>query len=140
MSIITLTTDLGLKDHYVASIKGAILSQISDISIVDITHNIEAFNISQTAYVIRNCYKNFPKGSIHILGVDAELSIENSHLAVFYDGHYFIGPDNGVLTPALNAPSKVYELNQPHFFLKTISSLLCQNYCFKKLLISTNVF
>ena len=45
MPIITLTTDLGLKDHYVASVKGAILSQISDISIVDITHNIEAFNI-----------------------------------------------------------------------------------------------
>ena len=58
MPIITLTTDLGLKDHYVASIRGAILSQISDISIVDITHNIEAFNISQTAYIIRNCYKN----------------------------------------------------------------------------------
>ena len=59
MPIITLTTDLGLKDHYVASVKGAILSQIPDINIVDITHNIDAFNISQTAYVIRNCYKNF---------------------------------------------------------------------------------
>ena len=95
MPIITLTTDLGLKDHYVASVKGAILSQIPDINIVDITHNIDAFNISQTAYVIRNCYKNFPAGSIHILGVDAELSIDNSHLAVFAGGHYFIGTDNG---------------------------------------------
>ena len=70
MTIITLTTDLGLKDHYVASIKGAILSQLEDVKIVDISHEIDAFNISQTAYVIRNCYKNFPKGSIHILGVD----------------------------------------------------------------------
>ena len=113
MPIITLTTDLGLKDHYVASVKGAILSQIPDINIVDITHNIDAFNISQTAYVIRNCYKNFPAGSIHILGVDAELSIDNSHLAVFAGGHYFIGTDNGtfpLLFDELKA-EKIVQLN-----------------------------
>ena len=113
MPIITLTTDLGLKDHYVASVKGAILSQIPDINIVDITHNIDAFNISQTAYVIRNCYKNFPVGSIHILGVDAELSIDNSHLAVFAGGHYFIGTDNGtfsLLFDELKA-EKIVQLN-----------------------------
>ena len=113
MPIITLTTDLGLKDHYVASVKGAILSQIPDINIVDITHNIDAFNISQTAYVIRNCYKNFPAGSIHILGVDAELSIDNSHLAVFAGGHYFIGTDYGtfsLLFDELKA-EKIVQLN-----------------------------
>ena len=113
MPIITLTTDLGLKDHYVASVKGAILSQIPDINIVDITHNIDAFNISQTAYVIRNCYKNFPAGSIHILGVDAELSIDNSHLAVFAGGNYFIGTDNGtfpLLFDELKA-EKIVQLN-----------------------------
>ena len=113
MPIITLTTDLGLKDHYVASVKGAILNQIPDINIVDITHNIDAFNISQTAYVIRNCYKNFPAGSIHILGVDAELSIDNSHLAVFAGGHYFIGTDNGtfpLLFDELKA-EKIVQLN-----------------------------
>ena len=60
MPIITLTTDLGIKDHYVASVKGAILSQIPDITIVDVTHNIEAFNFSQAAYVIQNCFKDFP--------------------------------------------------------------------------------
>ena len=113
MPIITLTTDLGLKDHYVASVKGEIRSQISEISIVDITHNIEAFNISQTVYVIRNCYKNFPKGSIHILGVDSELSIDNSHLAVFSDGHYFIGADNGIFSLLFDElqPEKIVELN-----------------------------
>ena len=113
MPIITLTTDLGLKDHYVASVKGAILSQIPDINIVDITHNIDAFNIAQAAYVIRNCYKNFPAGSIHILGVDAELSIDNSHLAVFAGGHYFIGTDNGtfpLLFDELKA-EKIVQLN-----------------------------
>jgi S-adenosylmethionine hydrolase len=113
MPIITLTTDLGLKDHYVASVKGAILSQIPDVSIVDITHSIEAFNISQTAYVIRNCYKNFPAGSIHILGVDSELSLKNSHLAVFAGGHYFIGTDNGTFSLLFDElkPDKIVELN-----------------------------
>ena len=113
MPIITLTTDLGLKDHYVASVKGAILSQIPDINIVDITHNIDAFNISQTAYVIRNCYKNFPAGSIHILGVDAELSIDNSHLAVFAGGHYFIGTDNGTFSLLFDElkTEKIVQLN-----------------------------
>jgi len=113
MPIITLTTDLGLKDHYVASVKGAILSQLPDINIVDISHNIEAFNFSQAAYVIQNCFKNFPKGSIHILGVDSELSLDNSHLAVFAQGHYFIGTDNGGFSLLFDElkPEKIVELN-----------------------------
>jgi len=113
MPIITLTTDLGLKDHYVASIKGAILSQLEDVKIVDISHEINAFNISQTAYVIRNCYKNFPKGSIHILGVDTEISLENSHMAIFADGHYFISTDNGIFSLLFDElkPEKIVELN-----------------------------
>jgi len=113
MPIITLTTDLGLKDHYVASIKGAILSQLEDVKIVDISHEIDAFNISQTAYVIRNCYKNFPKGSIHILGVDTEISLENSHMAIFADGHYFTSTDNGIFSLLFDElkPEKIVELN-----------------------------
>ncbi len=113
MPIITLTTDLGLKDHYVASVKGAIFSEIPDITIVDITHNIDAFNIQQAAFVIRNCYKSFPKGSIHIIGVDAELSLDNSHLAVYADGHYFIGASNGTFPLLFNElmPEKIVELN-----------------------------
>lgn len=113
MPIITLTTDLGLKDHYVASVKGAILSQIPDITVVDITHNIEPFNFSQAAYVIQNCFKNFPTGSIHIIGVDVELSLDNSHLAVFAQGHYFIGTDNGSFSLLFDQlkPEKIVELN-----------------------------
>ena len=88
----------------VASIKGEIISQLTDVRIVDISHSIEAFNISQNAYVVRNCYKDFPKGSIHILGVDTELSFDNSHLAVYYNNHYFIGTDNGVFSLQINLP------------------------------------
>ena len=81
MSIITLTTDLGTKDHYVAIIKGEIYKQIKDINIVDISNDISKFDI-QGCIVFKNCYKNFPDGTVHIIGVNEELSNENQHLAV----------------------------------------------------------
>ena len=77
MAIITLTTDLGTKDSYLASVKGSIYSQLDDAKIIDITNDITAFNIPQAAFVLRNCYKDFPVGSIHIISVDDELSIES---------------------------------------------------------------
>jgi S-adenosylmethionine hydrolase len=61
MSVITLTSDYGLVDHRVASIKGKILSWSEDVKVVDITHNIMAYNLLQTAYIVRNAYKFFPK-------------------------------------------------------------------------------
>ena len=103
MQIITLTTDLGIKDSYIASVKGAIYSQLQDIVLVDITNNINPFNIQQAAFVLRNCYKDFPDGTIHIISVDDELSIENEHLLVKSNDHYFIGSDNGLFPLLLNS-------------------------------------
>ena len=91
MPIITLTTDLGTKDHYVSSIKASILRQLEHANIVDISHHIPAFNIIHAAFVIKNVYNEFPQGSIHIIGVNAETDEHTKHLAVFADGHYFIG-------------------------------------------------
>ena len=115
MTIITLTTDLGTRDSYLASVKGAIFSQIEDVRIIDITNHIEPFNIQQAAYVLRNCFKDFPLGSIHIISVDDELSITNEHLAVKAEGHYFIGADNGLFTLLLNEvkSEKMVKLNIP---------------------------
>ena len=79
MSIITLTTDLGLNDHYVASVKANILRQIPEAKIVDITHLVSPFNISHAGYVVKNCYKESPPKSIHIIGVETELK-EMRHL------------------------------------------------------------
>lgn len=98
MAIITLTTDFGIKDHFIGAIKGAILSELPDANIIDISHNISPFNITETAYVLKNAYKNFPKGTIHIVDVDSELSPENQHIAVLLDGHYFICADNGTVS------------------------------------------
>lgn len=104
MAIITLTTDLGLKDYYVSAVKGAIFSQIQNINIVDISHQIPTYNIQDAAYILKNAYPNFSKGSIHIIGVKAEQSSISSHVIVFSDGHYFISADNGIFSLLLDTP------------------------------------
>lgn len=97
MSIITLTTDYGLKDHFVGALKGKIISEYTDATIIDISHNIDPFNIAEASYIVGASYKNFPKGTVHLIGVDIELSAENQHIAMQWNDHFFICADNGVL-------------------------------------------
>ncbi|MAX70988.1 MAG: hypothetical protein CMC76_07770 [Flavobacteriaceae bacterium] len=113
MAIITLTTDFGEKDHFAGAIKGAIHSELSDINIVDISHSISPFDTSEAAYIILNAYSSFPKGTIHIIGIDSELSPENKHIAVSLDDHYFICANNGIMSMicAEIAPEKIVEIN-----------------------------
>lgn len=113
MSIVTLTTDFGIKDHFTANIKGAILSELPEANIVDISHQISPFNILEAAYIIQNSYRSFPLGTIHIIGVDSELNPENKHLVVKFEGQYFICADNGIMSMAcLNIePEKIVEIN-----------------------------
>ena len=113
MAIITLTSDLGSKDSYLASVKGSIYSELESAKIVDITNDIEPFNIQQAAYVLRNCFKDFPQGTIHVISIDDELTIKNEHLAVKANGHYFIGADNGLFSLLLNEmkAEKIVRLN-----------------------------
>ena len=100
MSTVTLTTDFGIKDHFIANIKGAILSELPEANIVDISHQISPFNILEAAYIIQNSYRSFPLGTIHIIGVDSELNPENKHLVVKFEGQYFICADNGIMSMA----------------------------------------
>ena len=113
MAIITLTSDLGSKDGYLASVKGSIYSQLESAKIVDITNDITPFNIQEAVYILRNCFKDFPQGTIHIISIDDELTIKNDHLAVKANGHYFIGADNGLFSLLLNErkPEKIVRLN-----------------------------
>lgn len=113
MSFITLTTDFGIKDHFVGAVKGAIYSELADAKIIDITHQISPFNITETAYILKNSYKSFPDKSIHIVGVDSELSIYNKHIALLLDNHYFICPDNGLISMIASEikPTQIVEIN-----------------------------
>lgn len=113
MAIITLTTDFGKKDHFVSSVKGAIYSLLPETNIVDISHEISPFNITETAYILKNAYQSFPKGTIHIVGVDTELTPLNKHIALLLDGHYFVCPDNGIMSLIASEikPTKAVEIN-----------------------------
>lgn len=96
MRIVTLTSDLSTRDFYVGAIKGALYSEYPQVNIVDITHQIPSYNISIAAFSLKNCYRDFPEGTIHVIAVSTESTEEVRHLAVAYDNHIFIGPDNGV--------------------------------------------
>lgn len=113
MAIITLTTDFGEKDHFAGATKGAIYSELPDVKIVDISHNVSPFNVPEAAYIIQNAYSSFPKGTIHLIGIDSELNPENKHIAIYLDEHYFICANNGIMSMicAEIAPEKIVEIN-----------------------------
>lgn len=112
MSIITLTTDFGIKDYFVSALKGAILSKLPLVNIVDISHEISPFSIPETAYIINNAHKNFPEETIHIIGVDAEWNFKNKHIVIKLNNQYFICADNGILSLLVknHMPSEQYEI------------------------------
>ncbi len=95
MSIITLTTDWGLKDYHVAALKGSLLSISPSAAIVDITHLVEGNNIAQGAFIFKNAYVSFPNGTIHIVGVGSFTEKISELLLIKRNGHYFIGMNDG---------------------------------------------
>jgi hypothetical protein len=114
MAIVTLTTDLGMKDYYVASVKGAIYSRIPGVNIIDISHEIPAFDIAVASYTLENCYADFPIGSVHIIGVNTASQGDQNirHLVGKKNGHYFICSDNGLFSILFNNQlDEVYEIS-----------------------------
>ena len=113
MAIITLTTDFGEKDPFAGAVKGAIYSELDSVRIVDISHSVSPFHITEAAYIIQNAYKNFPEGSIHIVGIDSELTPETNHIAVKLDGHYFICANNGIISLITKdiVPTEMVQIN-----------------------------
>lgn len=116
MAIITLTTDFGHKDHFVGAIKGTILSNLPEANVVDISHSISPFNIQECAYILKNAYRSFPPGSVHIVGVDSERSPENQHIVVQVEGQYIISANNGVISLITSefSPEKIMEIDIPN--------------------------
>ncbi|MDX9749820.1 MAG: SAM-dependent chlorinase/fluorinase [Flavobacteriales bacterium] len=111
MAIITLISDMGTKDHYVAAVHGAIISQCPEARIVDISHAITPFSNAQAAFVLRNAYPEFPRGTIHIIGVNPDTDGKTPHLVVRHDGHYFVGADNGIFSLLFDGrPHEAFEL------------------------------
>jgi S-adenosylmethionine hydrolase len=112
MSIITLSSDLGTKDYYLGVLKGTILAKCNNVTIVDVTHEIPPFDIIKAAIIIQNFYTFYPEGSIHVVAVSSGNKSESKLLGAYYKGHFFLVPDNGLLSLILNdKPEKVVELN-----------------------------
>ncbi|MEM3704244.1 MAG: SAM-dependent chlorinase/fluorinase [Candidatus Bathyarchaeia archaeon] len=122
--LITLTTDFGLADPYVAEMKGVILKINSEAKIVDISHNIEKFNIKMGAYVLAAAAPYFPDGTIHVAVVDPSVGTKRKPIIIEAKNGFLIGPDNGVLAlAAVNQGVKhVYAISNPKFMLPKISS------------------
>jgi S-adenosyl-L-methionine hydrolase (adenosine-forming) len=114
MPIITLTSDWGLKDHYLGAVKGAIMSRLPEALIIDITHSIPSFNSEQAAFILKNAFQSYPKGTVHIIAVNTEESDKFPHTAIAYNGHFFIGTDNGIFSLLCDkTPDKIVEIQVP---------------------------
>ena len=113
MSIITLTTDFGLKDHFVGALKGKLISEYPEVQIIDISHHVDLFNISEASYIINASYNSLPKGTVHFIGIDNERTAENKHIAIQWNDHFFVCADNGILSILTQkiVPQKMVEIN-----------------------------
>lgn len=117
MPIVTLLSDWGLSDHYVAAVKGRLYSEWPEVRVVDISHLIPKFNTAAAAYVLKQAYPHFPPGTVHCIGVNDIGSPEHPHVIVYEDGHYFIGTvqsaDNDIFSLIFDRKPKAWRIALP---------------------------
>ena len=127
MPVITLTTDFGLQDGFVGTLKGVIWSICPTVQVADISHQIAPQNVLQGALTLWRACFYFPPGSIHVAVVDPGVGTLRRPLAARLGAHYFVGPDNGLFTPMLEQaekqtwPVEIFHLTNPHYFLPDVS-------------------
>jgi len=121
--IITLLTDFGLAEPYLAAMKGVILEINPEVNIIDISHQIESHSIAEASFILLNSYHYFPSGSIHMVVVDPEVGSSRRPLLVQTERYFFIAPDNGVLSYPLSRErvKLAVEINRSKYFLKQVS-------------------
>lgn len=122
--IITLTTDYGTSDHLVGVLKGVILSINPEVNIIDITHRVLAHDVLDGALTIGQAYKYFPAKTIHLVVVDPGVGTQRRPVLVAGDQHYFIAPDNGVLSSVYDQSEALYVWNitSEHYFRNPVSN------------------
>ena len=115
MQIVSLTTDYGSKDYYVAELKASVLSRKDDFNIIDISHDIDRFDIEQAAFFLGNTMQAFKESSIHIVAVNCNYKRKSEYICFEKNGHYFIGPNNGVFSLIFDDLdlTRIYIIDQP---------------------------
>ena len=123
-SIVTLITDFGLADPYVGTMKGVMISINPLVRFVDITHEISSHDVLEAALILQASYRYFPSGTVHLVVVDPTVGGDRRPILVTTDRYTFVGPDNGVLSPALSDPTfqRCIELTARRYFLDEIGS------------------
>ena len=123
MAVITLTTDFGLHDAYVAATKGAMLAVAPDVSLVDVSHQILPQDVASGAYILFSAYRYFPAGTVHLAVVDPGVGSARRAIAVETPDYRFVGPDNGLFSGVFQRERKwnVVEIRNAAFFRSTVS-------------------
>lgn len=121
MNFVTLLTDFGLKDPYVAVMKGVMLSINPRLSFVDITHVVEAQDVREACFIVDEYYRYFSPGTVHLCVVDPLVGSSRKALVISKDGHFFVGPDNGLFSLLLGGDVTVHEISNPRFIRDTVS-------------------
>jgi len=122
--IVTLTSDFGLNDQFVGTMKGVILNIAPDAEIVDINHAVQAFDVLDGALTIAQCYSYFPTGTIHVVVVDPGVGSARRPILLSTEKHFFVAPDNGVLSLVYNREERirVRHITGEHYFLQPVSN------------------
>ena len=122
--IITLLTDFGLQNHFVAAMKGVMLSVNPDLAFVDISHLIPRHDIYSGAFTLAQAYAYFPQGTIHVAVVDPGVGTARKAIVVSAGGHFFVAPDNGLLSYVLRreAGFTAHDITADHYFHKPVSA------------------
>ena len=122
--VVTLTTDFGIEDSYVGTMKGVGLRIFPDVRIVDITHHVTAQDVLEASLVLESSYPYFPVGSVHVVVVDPGVGTSRRPILVVAQDHYFVGPDNGSFTRILESGSvdAVHVIENPSLMLADISN------------------
>lgn len=113
MGIITLTTDLGLRDFYVSSVKGRIYSQSPDTKVVDITHQVKPFNLAEAAFILSSAFPNFPEFTTHLVSIESDFDTQGDFVLTQVNNHYFIAKNNGLISLITDEPpQKIRKLKE----------------------------
>jgi len=98
MALITFTSDFGDSDYYVPAVKAKMLSINPQLNIIDITHKVENYDVAHAAFVLKSVYREFPKGTVHLVALNATSNVTDGYIGIKLEDHIFIGPNNGVLS------------------------------------------
>ena len=122
--LITLTTDFGLNDHFVGTMKGVILDIVPEAEIVDICHAVQAFDVLDGALTIAQAYSYFPNGTVHMVVVDPGVGTARRPILLSTGRHYFVAPDNGVLSLvyAREERLQVRHIDAAHYYRQPVSN------------------